>query len=70
MLDLLFELWVIVLCLERLNLRRQIWFEWYKFDIVGYRKLLIDGDRIEIDEIKYILGDQNHKIERNQNNLY
>ena len=38
--------------------------------IFGNRKLLIDGDQIEIDEIEYILGDQNHKIERNQNNLY
>ena len=33
-------------------------------------KLLIEGDRIEIDEIKYIFGDQNDKVERNQNNLY
>ena len=28
-------------------------------EIFGNRKSLIDGDRIEIDEIKYIFGDQN-----------
>ena len=37
--------------------------------IVGNRKALIDGDQIEIDEIEYILGDQNHKVEHNQFSL-